>query len=128
VSLRKGRVIHLYDFSGGVNIRDPGYLIEDTQAYARVSTYDGTLNVYWDKAIRRRRGTAEVNPPESGAKLMGGQRHYRSSSPAKTTFVGSDDGTNVLIQYLDGSDILQSVSGGTAISTGKKLYFASWKD
>jgi len=128
VSLRKGRVIHLYDFSGGVNIRDPGYLIEDTQAYARVSTYDGTLNVYWDKAIRRRRGTAEVNDPESGDKLMGGHRHYRSSAPAKTTFVGSDDGTNVLIQYLDGSDILQSVSGGTAISTGKKLYFASWKD
>lgn len=128
MALRKSKVIHLYDFSGGVNIRDPGYLIEDDQAYARVSSYDGTVNVYWDKAIRRRGGTAKVNAVASGDKLVNGHRHYRSSSPTKTTFVGTDDGTNVLIEYMNGSDALVSVTGGTAITTGKQVYFASWKD
>lgn len=127
MALKKGRVKHLYDFSYGVNCKDPGYLIDDRQCYARVSTYDGTVNVYWDKGIRRRGGTSKVNSSASGDKLVNGHRHYRSDAPVKTTFVGADNGSNVLIQYESGGS-LTTVSGGSAIASGNEVHFASWKD
>lgn len=127
MALKRGRVKHLYDFSYGVNCKDPGYLIDDRQCYARVSTYDGTVNVYWSKGIRRRGGTAKVTDPASGNKLVNGQRHYRSDAPTKTAMVGTDDGSNVLIQY-DNAGSLTSITGGSAITTGNQVHFASWKD
>jgi len=127
VALKKGHVKHLYDFSYGVNCRDPGYLIDDRQCYARVFTYDGTVNVYWDKGIRRRGGTSKVNSQAVGNKLVNGHRHYRSDAPLKTTFVGTDTGTYVLIKYED-SGSLTTVTGGSTIITGNQVFFASWKD
>ena len=129
MGLRKGKVVHFYDFSGGVNIRDPGYLIEDDQAYARVASYDGTVNVYWDKALRRRAGTLQVNDPVSHDYLVNGHRHYRSAAPTKTTFVATEHTAyDTLIQYLNSTNVLTTVTVDSPISDGKQLYFVSWKD
>jgi len=129
VALKRGQVKHFYDFSLGINCRDPGYLIDDRQCYARVSTYDGTVNVYWDKGIRRRGGTAIVNDPVSYNYLVNGHRHYRSAAPIKTTFVATEyTAHDTLIQYLSDANVLTTVDPGSPIADGMQLYFASWKD
>jgi hypothetical protein len=61
MALNKGRIINQYDFSGGINISQPGHLIEDNEAYAAIPTYDGTRNCYWDLGIKKRLGTLKVN-------------------------------------------------------------------
>jgi len=128
MGLHRGKILNQYDFSGGINIADPGHLIADNECYARVTTYDGTRNVYWEKYLKRRSGTLKINSSACGNKFVNGIRWYRPSSPTITTIAAADDGANVKIYYLDGSNDWQEITGGSAISTGKKVYFAAWKE
>ena len=59
--LRNGRFSNQYDFSDGICIDKPGHLILDSEACANVSTYDGTINCYWDSGIKKRSGIAKIN-------------------------------------------------------------------
>ena len=61
MSLKQAKYANQYDFSGGINISDPGHLIMDNECFANTSTYDGTKNVYWDTGIVRRNGTLKLN-------------------------------------------------------------------
>jgi hypothetical protein len=128
MGLKRGKILNQYDFSGGINIADPGHLIADNECYARPSTYDGTRNLYWDKYLKRRSGTLKVNTDACGNKFVNGIRFYRPSSPTITTIAAADTGSAVKIYYLDGSSVWQEITGGTAIATGKKVYFAPWKE
>jgi len=128
MGLLRGKILNQYDFSGGINLADPGHLLADNECLARSATYDGTRNCYWDKYLKRRGGTLKVNSSAWGNKFVNGIRFYRPSSPTITTIAAMDDGSNVKIGYLDGSSVWQEITGGTAIATGKKVYFAAWKE
>ena len=133
MSLKKGKLLNQYDYSGGVNIADPGYLIADNECYARTEDYDKTANVYWDKGLYRRLGTATINTTaEVTDKIVNGIRFYRSAAPTKTTIVAGDDlaGTETKILYVDGTALTEIGEGGTGskIANGQVLYFAPWKD
>ncbi len=127
MGLHRGKVLNQYDFSGGINIADPGQEIADSECWARTSTYDGTRNCYWDKYLKRRSGTLKMNSGAWGNKFVNGIRFYRPSAPTITTIGAVDDGANVLLGYLDGSNVWQPITGGAAIATAKRVYFAPWK-
>jgi hypothetical protein len=133
VALRGGKIANFYDFSGGANCRDAGYLIDDTECVAAAATYDGTLNCYWDNGVRRRRGTSKVNSSAVTDHLVNGIRFYRSSAPAVTTIVAGDyaAGTETQLLYLNGSNVLTEIAEGTTgtkLANGRSVMFTSWKD
>jgi len=128
MGLLRGKILNQYDFSGGINLADPGHLIADNECLARAATYDWTRNCYWKKYLKRRDGTLIVNGTPWGNKFVNGIRFYRPSSPTITTIAAMDDGANVKIGYLDGSSVWQEITGGSAITTGSKVSFAPWKE
>jgi len=128
--LRRSTVINQYDFSGGINIREPAHLIADNQLFANISTFDGTKNCYWNgSAITKRLGTLKVNSAPTGNKLVNGMRFYRSLTPFKTTICASDNGTYVRHYYLDGSNVFQLITkADPQIATGNSISLTSWKN
>lgn len=129
MSLYKAQYLNQYDFSGGIDISKPSYLISDKSCFANVDSYDGTVNCFWDSGIKRRKGSIKLNATQAlTGKIINGTRFYRSSAPNKTTIVAIDDGTNVKIYYLSSSLLWTEITGGTAIPTGSTIDFAKWKD
>ena len=122
--------LNQYDFSGGINISQPGHLIADNECYANLPTYDGTRNCYWKVGIIKRAGTLKVNTSALTGKLVNGIRFYRSVAPLTTTVVASNYAGETKIFYLDGTSAFQEMpaASGTAIATGADVYFAKWKD
>jgi len=59
---------------------------------------------------------------------VNGIRFYRSTSPKITTFVAANYCDATKICYLDSSDNLINVTGGTAFATDADVFFAKWKD
>ncbi len=122
--------LNQYDFSGGINISEPGHLIADNECYANIPTYDGTRNCYWNVGIRKRAGTLKVNATPLTGKIVNGIRFYRSVTPTATTIVASTYPSETKLFYLDGTPAFQEIpaGGGTTIATGADIYFAKWKD
>jgi hypothetical protein len=61
MALRSARYLNQYDFSGGIRLDAPPHLIEDIEVFANISSYDGTINCYWNAGLRKRKGTEKVN-------------------------------------------------------------------
>jgi hypothetical protein len=125
--------LNQYDFSGGINIAQPGHLIGDIECYANIPTYDGTKNCYWNVGIKKRLGTLKVNSVAVTSKLVNGIRFYRSTTPLMTTIIASDYITETKIFYLDSGSPpafveIAAGAGSTAFDTGADITFAKWKD
>ena len=128
MSLRKGKQVDQYDFSGGINLEAPGHLIGDNECYASRPDYDGTRNVYWDGGVKQRRGTANTSDAATGANFANnGIRHYRDTAPFITTLAAIDFDSETKLMWLD-TATLTNISGGSAIATAMDCYFASWRN
>ena len=128
MALTKRKYASYYDFSGGINCYDPGHLIADNQCFARRDSYNGTRNCYWDGRVLRRGGTLKVNASAVGDYCVAGIRFYRSSAPQITTFAAVEETTDVGLYYLNDSDVMTKLSGGSAFSSGADPIFSTWKD
>ena len=126
--LRSGKNVNVYDFSGGINVSEPPYLIADNECYCDPYTLEGTVNMYWDVGFTKRSGTLKANATALTGTMAKGVRFYRSVAPQRTTIAFLDTGTEVKIYYLDDTNVFQEISGGSAIPTDAKIFFTSWKD
>jgi len=129
MALKSAQYLNQYDFSGGIDISKPSYLIDDQNCWANPDSYNGTINCFWDNGIRRRKGTVKLNTTTVTGKIIAGTRFYRSSTPQITTIVAVDDSTNIKIYYLNGTYQWIEITGGSAIpSSGTTIEFTKWKD
>jgi hypothetical protein len=118
--LNRPKFTNQYDFSGGINIATPGYLIEDNELYADPLNYTGTYNVVWDTGLKKRKGSLKINSVPVSDKIVDGRRYYRELAPERTTIViGRSEGMNRRIMFLNDSNALSTIktlSDGTLSS------------
>ena len=126
--LNKGKSINIYDFSGGINVSQPPYLIADNECFCNPYNLEGTVNMFWDVGFKKRKGTLKANSAELTGSMKKGVRFYRSVAPQRTTFVFVDTGSEVKIYYLDDTGTFQELSGGSLIPTDSEIFYTTWKD
>ena len=129
MALRKAKFLDQYDFSGGVNIKDPPDRLDVKECFCNKDSYEGTLNVYFDGSVKRRAGTLLQNdvPGSPPTRIDAGIKFYRSEAPASTIFFTAHYSGETKICYLAGTTITP-VGGGSAIGAAKECSFTPWLD
>ena len=126
--LRNGQLLTAYDFSGGINLKDPRHLIADNELSADIAGYEGTRNTYWrDMEMKKRAGSTLANIDDGADLVENGIRFYRDAAPTKTTVLALSYTGETRLKYLNGTT-LTNLPGGTALDEGVEVYFASWKN